>query len=368
MKKYIEKIDLSGTELFISDAESKEEIKRIWKWFGQLDLSGKTIFIGDSYGEGYTTTFDDAGGIKGSTIKPWINYVIENCGITDYVISCRGGSGFAVPNNTFESLLDSVQVDAPDSVKNIVVCGGYNEPADINAIETAEMSFYIKAKSKFPNSKIFCGMIGWDVESANWDRFIKACEAYHYNAVDWFYLNNVQYSIHCDGYVGADGFHPNEAGYRKLGLCISEALKTGSCNPSLFNANAVIRFSPNWKLAPDRDWPIVTNYDGNKSRIIWSDTILIPVGDTTTIKCDGTEYLLCAIDGTSYVGDGAGYSVIDSSVIVQSGAIFYTIPCQYHIMKRLIFISFYDIDDSRTTYRTLTDVQHIQIKRESLVE
>ena len=163
MKKYIEKIDLSGTELFISDAESKEETKRLWKRFGQLDLSGKTVFIGDSYGEGYTTIFDNTGAIKGYTIKPWENYVIENCGITDYVISCRGGSGFAVPNNTFESLLDSVQVDAPDSVKNIIVCGGYNEPADINAIQTAEMSFYSKAKRKFPNAKIFCGMIGFDV-------------------------------------------------------------------------------------------------------------------------------------------------------------------------------------------------------------
>lgn len=367
MKKYIEKIDLSGTELFISDAESKEETKRLWKKFGQLDLSGKTVFIGDSYGEGYTTIFDNTGAIKGYTIKPWENYVIENCGITDYVISCRGGSGFAVSNNTFESLLDSIQVETPDSVKNIVVCGGYNEPSDINAIQTAEMSFYSKAKSKFPNSKIFCGMIGWDVNSSNWDKLNKVCEAYQYNAVDWFYLNNVQYSIHSDGLMGADGFHPNETGYSKIGLYVSEALKTGSCNPSFYNVNANIRFSPKWALTPGSVWNIVTNYDVNKSRIIWGNTVITPVGDTT-IKCDGTEYLVIAIDSTSYIGDGAGYSVIDSSVIVQSGALFYTIPCQYHIMDRHIYMSFYDVDDTHTNYRTLTDVKQVQIKRESLVE
>lgn len=367
MKKYIEKIDLSGTELFISDAESKEETKRLWKRFGQLDLSGKTVFIGDSYGEGYTTIFDNTGAIKGYTIKPWENYVIENCGITDYVISCRGGSGFAVSNNTFESLLDSIQVETPDSVKNIVVCGGYNEPSDINAIQTAEMSFYSKAKSKFPNSKIFCGMIGWDVNSSNWEKLNKVCIAYQYNAVDWFYLNNVQYSIHSDGLMGADGFHPNETGYSKIGLYVSEALKTGSCNPSFFNVNATVRFSPKWTLAPGSVWPIVTNYEVNKSRIIWGNTVIAPVGDTT-IKCDGTEYLIVAIDSTSYIGDGAGYSVIDSSVIVQSGALFYTIPCQYHIMGRNIYMSFYDVDDTHTNYRTLTDVKQVQIKRESLVE
>lgn len=367
MKKYIEKIDLSGTELFISDAESKEATKRLWKRFGQLDLSGKTIFIGDSYGEGYTAIFDNTGAIKGYTIKPWENYVIENCGITDYVISCRGGSGFAVTGNTFESILDSVQIDTPESVKNIVVCGGYNEPSDINAIQTAEMSFYSKAKSKFPNAKIFCGMISWDVNSTNWDKLNKVCEAYQYNAVDWFYLNNVQYSIHSDGLMGADGFHPNETGYTKIGLYVSEALKTGSCNPSFFNVNAIIRFSPNWALTPGAVWNIVTNYDGNKSRIIWGNTILAPVGDTT-IKCDGTEYLVAAIDSTSYIGDGAGYSVIDSSVIVQSGALFYNIPCQYHIMKREIYMSFYDVDDTHTNYRTLTDVKQVQIRRESLVE
>lgn len=365
MEKYIEKINLSGTDLYIRDTETKKETERLWKKFGQLDLSGKTIFIGDSYAEGYTTIFDNKGDKISLTIKPWQNYVVDNCGITDYVTSCKGGYGFAVPNKTFDSLLDAIPNN--DGVKNIVVCGGYNEPEDVTAIQQGILNFYNKAKYKFKNAKIFCGMIGWDVNSLYWDKFVKTREAYQYNAVDWFYLNNVQYSIHSDGLMGADGFHPNETGYSRLGLYISEALKTGSCNPSFYNVTANVRFSPKWSLTPGSVWNIVTNYDGNKSRIIWGNTVITPVGDTT-IKCDGTEYLVAAIDSTSYIGDGAGYSVIDSSVIVQSGTLFYTIPCQYHIMGRDIYMSFYDTDDTHTNYRTLTDVKQVQIKRESLVE
>ena len=367
MEKYVERINLSGETLYIRDTEAHKETERLWKRFGQLDLSGKTVFIGDSYADGYTTIFNNLNETVSLTIKPWQDYVAENCGITDYVTSCHGGYGFAVTNKTFSSLLDNVNVTPPESVKNIVVCGGYNEPSDMNAIQVGISDFYTKAKNKFPNARIFCGMIGWDVNASNWDKLNKTCEAYQYNAVDWFYLNNVQYSIHSDGLMGADGFHPNETGYKNLGLYISEALKTGSCDPSFFNANANVRFSPSWALTPGSVWNIVTNYNGNKSRIIWGNTVIYPVGNTV-IKCDGTEYLVAAIDSTSFIGDGAGYSVIDSSVIVQSGTLFYTIPCQYHIMGRDIYISFYDVDDTHTNYRTLTDVKQVQIKRESLVE
>lgn len=341
--------------------QNTTDISNLEKKFGQLDLSGKTIFVGDSYAEGWTTT---ASG--GSNVTPWINYVVSACGITDYEIVRKGGSGFAVGGNQFIDLIRPLENS--QNVKNIVVCGGYNEPADISALRTNINSFCALAKSKFPNCRIFCGMIGWDVNSEQWDRLRIVTEGYNAPLQDWFYLNNVQYSIHSDGLMGMDGFHPNQNGYEAIGNAVAQALKTGSCNPSFFNVNANITWDANWSLASGATWNFVTDYDGNKSRIIWTSTVLTPVSNKS-FKADGSEILLCALSSTSYIGDGAGYSVFPTNVVIQNGdGKFYNCPAQFHFMGRQLYMSLHGASPDGTDYLTFTGVKQVQIPRGSLVE
>ena len=55
------------------------------------------------------------------------------------------------------------QIDEPQAVKYIVVCGGYNDQYySIDSILYAAKAFISRAGSSFQNAKIMIGMIGWN--------------------------------------------------------------------------------------------------------------------------------------------------------------------------------------------------------------
>lgn len=320
-----------------------------------IDTTGKTIIIGDSYTEGYTPA---------GNITPWTTNFLKYTGITDYQIAKKGGSGFAVTNNTFKALLDSVA--SSTSVKNIIVVGGYNEPNSYDSIVSAIQTFYDDAKTKFPNARIFLAMAGWSAYSEQWDRLTTVARAYSKQIKDIVYLNGVEYALHADGFVSTDGFHPNATGQERLANAMAEAVKSGSCTNKYGSTNVRIKWGSNFKLSSGATWTMLSDYDNNKSRIIWSDTSIYP-SSNKTIVCDGTEYLICAIDGTSFVGDSNGYTCFPDCVIIHSSRGYEVVQCQYRWHGRDLYMAFYGCNDSRNNYLTLSSVDQIQIHRGSMV-
>ena len=120
----------------------------------------KYIFIGDSY----NTTDTPPGG---SPIVPWSHYLVDCLGLTssDYYNSGVSGAGW-VNGTTFLSQLQTLAGDMTNDEKNsitdIVVLGGINDPVSENSnIFTAMSTFSTYVATNFPNAMITTGIISW---------------------------------------------------------------------------------------------------------------------------------------------------------------------------------------------------------------
>lgn len=321
-----------------------------------IDNTGDTVIIGDSYTEGYSA--------DGMT-TPWYTYVKTACNLKNVVVSCKGGASFTTTDNTFLILLNKCSNSS--TVKNVIVVGGYNEYSDETTTYAAIETFCSTVASKFPNAKIFLGMVAFSTKSADWDRLSRVAAMYQnagkLSCDNICYLNNVQYSIHTDSCMATDAYHPNNVGQQMIGKYVAQALKTGSCLPQYWDKVAKITWA-NFKLV-NTTWQIDTVYDGNKSRIIWGDTVIAPTSGS--IVCNGTAYKICSITETNFIGDSNGYTCYDTSVIIGAGSAFYTVNCQFRISGRDIYMAFYAVNDGRNNYLTLTSVSQIQIHRGSMV-
>lgn len=183
------------------------------------------IVIGDSYCDG-----------TNSWIKSMQNYLGKND--TDYVKSYMGGAGFAHKggasgSKNFLELLQGVSATNPDTITDIVVCGGANNyPEDTNTIlnGTGGIQEFVRyAKSTYPNATVHIGFIG--VNLNNNDNIPRAINAYKQcTKFGAKYLNNVEFILPSYTLLQSDFIHPNEQGDYQLGVYITNAVLTGSCD------------------------------------------------------------------------------------------------------------------------------------------
>lgn len=333
-------------------SEQETKISDLAKRQGLFDLSGKTIIIGDSYTVGYTPE---------GNITPWTENFLDYCSIDNVTIKANGGASFSTSNNSFLMLLN--QIEADESVKQILVVGGYNEFGSYSEIENAINAFYGVVNVKFPNAKIFVAMVAWSADSTQWNRFNIAKSVYNTQRKNYMYLNGSEYILHADGFMGNDGFHPNATGQERLATYLAECVKTGCCHPSFYDVTANFE-AGNFTPTPGSTWTFVSNYKENTSNLIWGNYVCFP--NSGQLVCDGTEYYLGRIYSTSFVGDGNGYTCYPTTVIVKSGADFYHIPAQLNFRARQVYLALYDISDDKHNYRTLADVTQVQIHRGSI--
>ena len=169
------------------------------------------IVIGDSYCDG-----------TNSWIKSMQNYLGKND--TDYVKSYMGGAGFA---------LQEANATNPNTITDIIVCGGANNyPEDTNTILNGVggiREFVSYAKSTYPNATVHIGFIG--VNLNNNDNIPRAINAYKQcTKFGAKYLNNVEFILPSYTLLQSDFIHPNEQGDYQLGVYITNAVLTGSCD------------------------------------------------------------------------------------------------------------------------------------------
>ena len=184
------------------------------------------ILIGDSYAAGHTSSVADG----------WVSLLINAFGLTgDQVYyAYDGGYGF-VGNNARKPFLDLIMslensVVNPDTITDIVVCGGYNDFGQ-SGVGTAVTTFTNYCKTKYPNAIIHIGMIGYDAQPTdNIRKYIPSTIFEYYvskPAGRVHILNGVEYALRGYGDTMYDGVHPTTAAYWALGKSIISAVLGG---------------------------------------------------------------------------------------------------------------------------------------------
>ena len=201
-----------------TDSETDQVIRR------------KMIIIGDSYGAGYTVD----GSVDPET-EAWPAQVISRNGTSDSIYIAKVGAGFVKSNEgeSFTTLLEKAWElsDDPDSVEDLIVCGGFNDMYyNDSTIYYAAQFFANTASRLFPNARIHIGMISWEENNSVVQSQIlnHALPAYRKTAE----LNGLHYISGCEyiypnsmGAFSKDRFHPNAYGQTLLADYISKYLQ-----------------------------------------------------------------------------------------------------------------------------------------------
>lgn len=205
-------------------------------------LGKNYLLIGDSYLEGYSAD---------GNVTSWGEHLKSFMGLEyNTVINYKGGIGF-IPYDFgsgeigFESLALSANVPDPNTITHIVICGGYNDAVrslsqEANGILVRIQSFVTNVSAKYPNAKIYIGMIGYrNNDDAVLSR-IRGAGLFAYQTSGRYgkndkvrYLNNVEWTLVASD-MSSDGYHPNGDGQYKLGINIKNALLTGSAPIATF--------------------------------------------------------------------------------------------------------------------------------------
>lgn len=208
--------DIDNIEDNILDLETKINNK---------ESKRKFILVGDSYAEGYGN----------QDLKGWAKYVIEYCNTNNMSAQeiYEGGSGFVHVGNsghTFKTLLQTLTVENPDSITDIVVVGGYNDHDSSQSVIEASIEQFIEyCKETYINAKISIGMAGNNSTNNDGGMLIrndltskvlpayKNCVLYGAN-----YLNGVEFSTHFYNNFYNDGVHLTD--YSILGRTVYNIL------------------------------------------------------------------------------------------------------------------------------------------------
>lgn len=250
----ISKIRLENETYNIKDETARNEINNI--------IGQDTIFLGDSYAAG--TTFEHG---EVEYLTSWCEYLRRLMGLTSghYYIFAQGNAGFAkIGNNSmnFQMTLASRinEITDQNAIKNIIVCGGYNDWNETASLIKQRISEFISyCKQQFPNAQVYIGMIGGN--SANTSQgasvrdnlFQKVLNIYSKcNNYGGIYLSGVEQATHNFFIFNEQGNHPNESGYKYIANMIYNSFKNGYSEvfegirginlPSVLGTNKTLNF------------------------------------------------------------------------------------------------------------------------------
>lgn len=240
----------------------------------------RTICIGDSYLRGSS---------NGSVVNSWGYYVKQYLNISDnnyeeYFESSSGILNHGVNGNTFLQLIQAQTISNPETVKRVIVAGGYNDKDyGLSAIQNGVSQMITYLKQTFVNAKIYFGCIGNNsgigqlLIRRNIAREVlpayRNCELYGAT-----YLNGVEDITH--DYVfcynledNGDVIHPTQDGYQLIGRGIAEAIKTGNanyCSPD-FNSKTLLPYGDRANVSGTL--PTITTYIKNGIKTIMLSNI-----------------------------------------------------------------------------------------------
>lgn len=288
------------------------------------------IVIGDSYCDG-----------TNSWIKSMQNYLGKND--TDYVKSYMGGAGFAHGNKNFLNLLQEANATNPNTITDIIVCGGANNyPEDTDTILNGTggiQEFVNYAKSTYQNATVHIGFIG--VNLNNNDNMPRAINAYKQcTKFGAKYLNNVEFILPSYTLLKSDFIHPNEQGDYQLGVYITNAVLTGSCdvNYSYEKLNIV-----NESYISSITGGFASYRQNNVERLV-STGIGVYFSQPQQITAnDQSKVKVATIQNGSFIG--TAFATYTCAGLIYDGSKFRDIPITIIIDKNEIIFSFNGASD-----------------------
>ena len=251
-------------------------------------LNKKYIFIGDSY----NTTDTPAGGVP---IVPWSHYLSSYLGIPEGQYYNSGVSGAGWVNGTtfqaqLETLAGSMTSDVKNSITDIVVLGGINDPSNAD-IYTAISDFASYVTSNFPNAMITIGCISWAKGETNRANLRGKFQVYNNMAVrkNIRVLDNIFTSYHNYLHYQPDG-HPNSAGSQTIAYFVANALKGGENNVKWTKNGNISNTGNTLGITADTIGTFQEFFSGDKEniKINFNNTINCNVNITT----DGSVYIV----------------------------------------------------------------------------
>ena len=223
----VSKFNIAGKTINVKDAYARQQIAN-WKnnLSSVLDLKKrKMVIIGDSYATGH-----------GITENTWSKQ-LQNACANGTVVNAYGGAGFTPQDNTFYSLLNNVSVSDPDSITDVVCCGGYNDKESTSGtIQIAIATFCQLAKTKFPNAMIHIGCMGWSCNTSDarkisnivWDAYAMGASANGARP-----LTGLETVLHAYTNFSDDGFHPSQIGQNILAYTMKAYMLYGTIDRTI---------------------------------------------------------------------------------------------------------------------------------------
>lgn len=211
------------------------------------------ICIGDSY---LAYTYEE---MESSSWGAFLRIFLgDNADVT---LNGLGGAGF-VGNaaETFQQLLEDVNVEDNNAITDIIVIGGLNDGAAVatgrttnEAVNTAISSFISRSYELYPNAKVSIGFAGWMTRGfdgrdtylpyiQNMIEVYKKCifNSRHGNVA---YINNIEYvmPIQPTSAYKSDKIHPTASTSSIIGMHLANYILTGaSYSPIKFYNKAIV--------------------------------------------------------------------------------------------------------------------------------
>lgn len=315
-----------------------------------FNWNGKTLIIGDSYGEGYTPD---------GNVRSWTSILMQLLGSGNCATASKGGAGFSNTANSFTMLLEQLSGSFTNTdVRNIIVCGGYNDIDGYMNILSGMQTFFNRCKELFPNATVFVGMIGATTDSTKWAGLQNVVHEYAYNCFYYktaVYLNGVENILHSDVLFSSDGVHPNSAGSIELGYYIKNALLGGGCTVSHPQYSADVEFYTNW----GGTFECLTSQLNGVTEMILGAANITLAQTTNELKCDTTDYPFCKVSKVYMLGRNDYLTRINTFATVVADK-YYILPCTIIYRGNSFSLQFNALNDSGTGYLTINNVTSIR--------
>lgn len=192
-----------NTEIARKSAEQAEQ-------YGSIYPARRYVFVGDSYIVGYTP--DGAVESFAEKFKKFAG--LSNASV---YVAGAGGGGFGLTNPdgiNFINCIDTIEVDAPETITDVVFVGGYNDQFATSNIDGGIAQAHGKYKTLFPNARQYIGFVGRSVNfntGANEDNLVEAFNRYR-STKQMLYIGNIENCCRFPSQFASDGYHPNDSG------------------------------------------------------------------------------------------------------------------------------------------------------------
>lgn len=137
------------------------------------------------------------------------------------------------PDHTFKYLLESLNVDNPETVTDIIIeCGANDNFHEFSPLITAMVEFYTYAHLHFPLAKIqlfACGLtMTPDAIIAREDATLQAFR--ESSSFGFVFIPNSECVLYNTTYMESDRCHPNASGVTQITWGLAQAIRSGYCD------------------------------------------------------------------------------------------------------------------------------------------